>query len=204
MNNRLLLLLIAAVVLAAYFAQKASYTISHHRGAETETETEAAQQPNIGGAFSLIDQNGAAFGEEDLRGHWSLVFFGFSHCPDMCPTALTNISAALDAMPAAQTARIEPVLITVDPARDTPEVLKAYAANFHPSLVALTGTKQAVEQAAAAFKVYYQKAAGSNEDYIVNHSGFVYVMNPEGHYTRHFAFDDSPEKMAETLTSLME
>lgn len=200
MNNRLLLLLAAAIVLAAYFAQKASHNIALHSDAPPQETASAAS--GFGGDFSLVDQHGTPYTQADLKGHWSLVFFGFSHCPDMCPMALTHITAALDSMPEAQAARITPVLITVDPARDTPAVLKEYAAAFHPRLVALTGAADAVAQAAAGFKVYHQKTGGET-DYMVNHSGFIYVMDAEGRYIRHFSFDDSPETIARGMATLL-
>ena len=114
-----------------------------------------------------------------------LVYFGFVNCPDLCPATLQAMSAALDRLGEDGT-RIAPLFITVDPARDTPDALKAYAANFHPRLVALTGEAAAIAALARAYRVYYQKAVGGTPtDYQIDHSSILYLMDSDGRYLTH-------------------
>lgn len=153
----------------------------------------------IGGAFSLTDQNGKIFSSTELQGKWALVFFGFSHCPDECPLALSNMTAALNTL--GNTGQdVVPVFISVDPARDTPKVLKKYAANFHPRLVALTGKPEVIEEVKQAYKVYAAKAEAEKKgqkEYNVSHSAFIYLMGPDGKYVQHFSNDIAPDALAE-------
>lgn len=221
MNAKLVITII--IVLAAIYA--GTVFMNQPYGTEEATNTEAAHdhaahdhaehmpatQPVktsgaalIGGEFALTDQHNASYTHEDLNGQYSLVFFGFTHCPDMCPTALSNITLALDAMPVETAEKIVPILITVDPERDTPEVMKAYAENFHPSLVALSGSPERIAQAATSFKVFHQIADPSVEDYMVNHSGYIYVMNPQGEYESHFNHTTPPEEIAAKMQQLVQ
>lgn len=162
---------------------------------------------NIGGPFTLQDADGKAVTAADLKGRYSLVFFGFTHCPDICPLALQTITRALDeAGPAAD--RVQPVFITVDPERDTPEAMKAYAANFHPRLLALTGSPAQVEEVSRAYKVYAAKAplkdadGKDTGDYTVTHTGFIYLMGPDGKYLSHFGKDATSADIATRLHQL--
>lgn len=136
----------------------------------------------IGGPFSLVDQNGRAVTDRDFAGKYRIVYFGFAHCPDVCPTDLAKIGQALRAFEKddpARAARVQPIFITVDPERDTPAALKPYAAAFHPRLVALTGTPQQVADAARRYAVYYSKA-GDGADYLVDHMRIIFLMGPDG------------------------
>jgi len=127
---------------------------------------EVPQTPAIGGPFQLTDQHGRARSDADFRGRYMLVQFGYSHCTDVCPVALQTMSLAIDDLAkrdAAAAKRVVPIFITVDPARDTVDALRAYAANFHPRLVALTGSREAIAKVAKAYFVYYGKAAPAAE-----------------------------------------
>src|SRR5205814_4536839 len=139
----------------------------------------------IGGPFQLIDQNGKPVSDADLKGKWQLVFFGYTHCPDACPTALNEIALALDRL-GARRGEVEVVFITVDPERDTPEVLKSYVASFDAPIIALTGAPDAVAQAARAYRVFYAKHPLPDGGYDMDHSAVIYVMNPEGRFTATF------------------
>jgi protein SCO1/2 len=153
----------------------------------------------IGGPFTLTDQNGVVRRDTDFRGKLMLVYFGYTYCPDACPTALNTMSQAIDLL-GAQGDAVQPVFITVDPARDTVAQMKTYAANFHPRLEALTGTPDEIASAARAYRVYYAKAAGSGEDeYLMEHSGFVYLMGRDGKYLAHFGPDATAETMAAAI-----
>ncbi|MGB1540234.1 MAG: SCO family protein [Rickettsiales bacterium] len=169
-------------------------------------ETNAQEgRADIGGNFTLTDSNGNAYSSDALLGQYSLVFFGFTHCPDMCPTGLTTITDALDALPEGLLEQITPVFITVDPKRDTPERMAKYATHFHPKLVSLTGSEDAIQSVAKAYKAFYKSAQTSDDqkDYMVNHSGFIYLMGPKGHYRKHFAHNADPDEMAKTIAEVM-
>jgi protein SCO1/2 len=153
---------------------------------------------NLGGPFSLIDQNGMRRTEKDFSGKYMLVFFGYTFCPDVCPTTLSVISAALDkAGPDAD--KIVPIFISVDPKRDRPEVLKPYLASFGPRFVGLTGSDQDVAAAAKAYRVYYQAHTEGGENYAVDHSGVIYLMSPSGQFLANYSLETSPEAMAADL-----
>ena len=137
----------------------------------------------IGGAFALTDQNGRAFTDRNLAGKYRIMYFGYTFCPDVCPVDVQNISAALSLVEkadAALGARIVPVFVTVDPARDTPAVLKQFAGNFHPRLVALTGSPAAIAAITKAFGIYAARGKGTAGGYLVDHSRQIYLMDPDG------------------------
>src|SRR5690348_13095547 len=157
----------------------------------------------IGGPFQLIDQNGKPFSDADLKGKWHLLFFGYTHCPDVCPTALNDIALALDKLGQAKRAEVGVVFITVDPARDTPEVLKSYVASFDAPIVALSGSGEQVAAAAKAYRVYYAKHPRADGGYDMDHSAVIYVMDPQGRFTATFTPDTSGEAMAERLQKLL-
>ncbi len=156
----------------------------------------------IGGKFSLIDQNGKPFTDADLKGKWQLVFFGYTHCPDVCPTALNDLSLALDQL-GDKKSQIGIVYISVDPERDTPDVLKSYVESFGGPIVALTGTADAVKQAAQDYKVYYAKHPRADGGYDMDHSALIYVIDPQGRFTATFTPDESEETIVARLQKLL-
>src|SRR5436853_6147739 len=156
----------------------------------------------IGGQFQLIDQNGKPFSDANLKGKWQLVFFGYTHCPDACPTALNEMALALEQL-GEKRGEIEIVFITVDPERDTPEVMKSYVQSFDASIIALTGSPDAVAQAAKAYRVYYAKHPRGDGDYDMDHSAVIYVMNPEGKFTATFTPDSTADAIAQRLQKLI-
>ena len=156
----------------------------------------------IGGPFRLVDQDGKTVTDADLKGKWALVYFGYTHCPDACPTALNDIAIALDELGSKRSA-VRPVFITVDPERDTPEVLKAYVTAFDAPILALTGTPEEVAQAAKGYRVYYAKHPEAGGDYSMDHSSVIYVMDPEGRFTASFTHQSAPEEIAERLKKLL-
>jgi cytochrome oxidase Cu insertion factor (SCO1/SenC/PrrC family) len=150
----------------------------------------------IGGAFTLTDQTGKTRTDADFRGKYMLVYFGYTYCPDFCPTELNTIGEALGLL-GADAAKVQPIFITVDPARDTVEQMKLYAQSFDPRLVALTGTAEQIAVVAKAYRVYYAKAPGaSGDDYLMDHSTFIYLMGPDGAYLTHFRYGMSAQDMA--------
>lgn len=158
----------------------------------------------IGGAFTLNDTNGTAFSDTNLKGHFSLIYFGFTHCPDICPTSLLNITHALEQL-GAQGDDIMPVFVTLDPERDTQQVLHEYISHFHPRMVGLTGTAEQTKQIADAYKVYYSKTSLENSalSYTINHTGYIYLMDKNGEYLAHFAHDISDQALAQKISALI-
>src|ERR1700732_1707839 len=139
--------------------------------------------PEIGGSFSMIGQDGRVVTDADLAGRPYLVFFGYTHCPDFCPTALFDISAVFKEL--GPDKRVAALFVTVDPERDTPDILKAYLENFDPRIIALTGDSSKTETIAKAFRVYAKKMPGEKSgDYTVDHTGVVYLMDKRGKFVK--------------------
>ena len=160
---------------------------------------EAGGEALIGGPFELTDQDGNPVTDQTFKAKLMLVYFGFTFCPDACPTALGVMSAAVDKLDVAAD-RVVPIFITVDPDRDTPQVMKDYVSNFSPRLVGLTGTPEQIAKAAKAYRVFYQKASGSGpDDYVMDHTLLIYLMDGDGKYLTHFGPDVTPEQMAEEI-----
>jgi len=135
----------------------------------------------VGGPFTLTDQNGRKVSEKDFLGRYMLVFFGFTYCPDICPTELQVMTAALDAMgPGAE--KIQPVFITIDPERDTPDALAGYVSNFDPRIIGLTGPADEVAQAAADFRATYRRVDKEGGDYTMDHTAGVFLFHPDGSF----------------------
>ena len=154
---------------------------------------------SIGGEFTLTDQNGVTRRPEDFRGKLMLVYFGYTFCPDACPTALQDMSRAIDLLGLKGDA-VQPIFITIDPARDTVEQMKLYASNFHPRLIALTGTPDQVAEAAKAYRVYYAKGKSTGgTDYLMDHTVFIYLMGRDGKYLSHFPPGTTAEQMAAAI-----
>jgi protein SCO1/2 len=142
----------------------------------------------IGGPFSLVDGAGKRVTEQDYRGRYMLVFFGFTSCPDVCPAGLQLISAALEKI-GKKADRITPLFITLDPERDTPEKVASYVKNFNPRIVGLSGIPDDIAKVAKAYRVYYQKVpteGGTPGNYSLDHSSIIYLMDPNGEYVTHF------------------
>jgi protein SCO1/2 len=161
------------------------------------------QGTTLGGPFSLTDHTGRAVTERDFVGRWLLVYFGYTYCPDVCPTELGALAAALDTMGAAGEA-VTPVFITIDPERDTPAALADYVGRFHPRIVGLTGTPEQVTEAARRFRVYFARARSSDAtEYLMDHSGFVYLVGPDGRVRSLFRPATDPEAIAATVRAQM-
>jgi len=162
--------------------------------------------PDVGGPFTLTDQDGNQVNEEILKGHLNVIYFGYTYCPDVCPTTLQEITQALDLM-GEDASQVQPIFITVDPERDTSEVLKEYVSWFHPALIGLTGSTDEIEAVKKAYKVYSAKAPQEDDEtgqnYLVDHSSITYVMGPDGSFLTHFAYGTTPEDMAKALEDLL-
>jgi cytochrome oxidase Cu insertion factor (SCO1/SenC/PrrC family) len=162
-------------------------------------------QALVGGPFSLTDHTGKRVTDQDYRGRILVVFFGFTFCPDVCPTGLQVMSAALDKLgPKAD--QITPVFISIDPERDTPEQMALYVKSFHPRLVGLTGTPEEIEAVAKSYRVYYKRVSDpkSTAGYTMDHSAIIYVMGRDGAFLTHFTYAVSADAMAERLSKLLQ
>ena len=157
-----------------------------------------SQIASIGGPFTLTDQDGRAVTDQDYKGKPFLVFFGFTHCPDVCPTTLFDVSEVLRKLgPDAE--RTGALFITVDPDRDTPAALKDYIASFDPHLRGLTGDDNDIAAVAKAYRVYYRKVPLQGDDYTMDHTALVYLMGKDGHFVTAFNLKRRPEEAAADL-----
>jgi cytochrome oxidase Cu insertion factor (SCO1/SenC/PrrC family) len=158
----------------------------------------------IGGPFDLLDHGGQRRTDADFRGKFVLLYFGYTHCPDVCPTELQSLSLALDLLgPAGDS--VQPLFITIDPERDTPSHLADYVTAFHPRLVALTGPGPAVRKVALAYKVYFARnSAAHRGDYALDHTGFIYLVGKDGRYLGFLPPGSSPEQIVEVVRPRLE
>ncbi len=161
-------------------------------------------QALIGGPFTLTDHTGRRVTDQDYRGSFMLVMFGFTFCPDICPSELQLISAALDKL-GPKGNRVVPIFISIDPERDNPTQLAMYVKSFHPRLIGLTGTPEEVATAAKAYRVYAKKVPDpkSSAGYTMDHSALIYLMGPDGTYRTHFTPGISVDALAERLGKLL-
>ena len=158
---------------------------------------------SVGGPFSLTDEHGAHVTDASYRGRWMLVYFGYTFCPDVCPTDLQHIATALDRL-GPQAASVAPLFITIDPARDTPATLAAYTALFDPRIIGLTGTAAQIAAAAGAYRVYYAKVTPKGSaTYAMDHSAFIYLMGPHGKFRALFPQDTTPQQLADAIHAQM-
>jgi protein SCO1/2 len=152
----------------------------------------------IGGPFQLVDQDGKAVTDKSLPGKPTLIFFGFTHCPDVCPTALFEISEILRVM-GKDASRVNAFFVSVDPDRDTPAIMKDYIASFDPNLKALTGSPEAVAKIVSAYRVYAKKVPLKDGDYTMDHTALIYLMDRNGRFVAPFNIKRTPEAAAADL-----
>jgi protein SCO1/2 len=201
MSRTRVLLVAACVVLVAAAAVLAWRTTSAPVRSGVGT---ASGQALVGGPFTLVDQDGKTVTEALLKGKWTAVFFGFTYCPDVCPTTLQTLAVAQDHLgPKAKALQV--LFVSVDPARDTPAQLKRYlsAPVFPKGIIGLTGTTDQVAGAAKAYRAYYQKE-GEGADYVVNHSSVIYLMDPKGQYNRVLAYGLTPDEITRQISEAMQ
>jgi protein SCO1/2 len=200
MRTRLIAFVIAGFLIGA-LAGAAILLLTTPQGGQPVQSSGTAL---IGGPFSLVGTDGKPVTDRDFRGRYMLIFFGFTHCPDICPAELQVIAQALDQL-GDKAKNVVPVFITLDPERDTPEAMANYVKSFGPNFVGLTGSPGAIAAAAKAYRVSYSKVENKDSagDYSVDHSALVYLMDPEGRYVTHFSYGLSAEQMAEKLGKLL-
>jgi protein SCO1/2 len=161
------------------------------------------QTAAVGGPFQLVDQNGRTVDQELLKGKWSAVFFGYTHCPDVCPTTLFELGQ-VEPMLGPSAGKFQTVFVSVDPQRDPPAQVKAYVSNpaFPKRIVGLTGSPAQVDAAAKAYHAYYRKS-GEGDDYEVSHAAYTYLMNPKGRFACVLPYELTPEQTAAKIQSAM-
>lgn len=190
----------AALALSLALVGRALWTDPKFGGGREATATGAAL---IGGPFELTDQDGRRVSDKQFRGKLMLVYFGYTFCPDICPTTMLDVSQAMEHL-GKDADQVQPVFITVDPERDTPAELKKFLANFDPRAVALTGTTAEIQAVAKAYRIYYARAKGSSErDYLMDHMSIVYLMDRQGKYLTHFTMKDRGEQIAAAVKKFL-
>jgi protein SCO1/2 len=196
MRARLIAFIVAGFLIGA-LAGAALLLVTGPRGGQPVQSSGTAL---VGGPFSLVGTDGKPVTDRDFRGRYMLIFFGFTHCPDICPAELQVIAQALEQL-GDKAKNVVPIFITLDPERDTPEAMGSYVKSFGPNFVGLTGSPEAIAAAAKAYRVSYAKVEDkeSAANYGVDHSALVYLMDPEGRYVTHFSYGLSAEQMAEKL-----
>ena len=206
MDRRQILIFSAGIVACVAVAWALVFLVKDRR------PTRPAQGPvimltgaaDIGGPFRLIDHTGKRVTDADFKGRFMLLYFGYTSCPDVCPAELQTMGRAMDRL-AAQGDKIVPVFISVDPERDSPAILKAYVAAFHPSMVGLTGSAAEIKAAAKAYKVYYRKQPGAkpgDTEILMDHTSFIYLVGPDGKVVALFRGGTRPEVLARELARL--
>ena len=191
MNRRLILPLV--VFLAGALALAAAAILTFSPGGRTTGSGTAS----VGGPFTLTTQDGKPLSDTDLRGSPFLVFFGFTHCPDVCPTKLFEISEALRAAGESDKAKnLKALFVTVDPERDTPEVMKSYLSSFDPRIIGLTGDRAAIDATIKAYRAYAKKTPLKDGDYTMDHTALVYLMGKDGQFVGAFNIEQPPAQAA--------
>lgn len=168
----------------------------------------ADDQPEVGivSRYLLMDTRGRAVSDQDFQGLFQLIAFGYTFCPDICPTTLAEMALVMEKL-GKQAERLQPLFVSVDPERDTPEVLRRYTAFFHPRIIGLTGSPELVRRVADHFKVRYEKhwEPGAEKDkYTVDHSAGMYLLGPDGRFLAKFAYATPPQEVAERIRVMME
>jgi protein SCO1/2 len=154
-------------------------------------------QPSIGGPFSLVDQDGRTVTDADLEGKPTLIYFGYTFCPDVCPTTLLLMETAAEKLGPDGPKKVNLVFITIDPDRDTPKLMKGYVGNFGPTIEGLTGTPEQIAAVAKAYRVYYQKVPGKDgAPYLMDHSSIIYLLDRRGRFVTHFTDQSKAETIA--------
>jgi len=192
------------VVVAIVIALGAGLLIAEKQGRISfgEPEESSTGKADIGGKFTLTDQDGDKVSDSEFRGKYMLVFFGFTSCPSICPVGMATLTQTMEQLEKDGDAdKMQPIFITVDPETDTPKRMKEYLANFYPSIIGLTGSQAELDAVQKEYKVYASKVKDKTmpSGYNVDHTGFIYLMDKNGEYLRHCAYNESPRKLASDI-----
>jgi len=191
----------AAMVLASVIGGTALYT-TLTASPECGGNSIAGGNAAIGGPFELLLPDETLVTEREVIDRPTLVYFGYTFCPDVCPFDVARNMIAIDIL-GEQGIDVKPVFVTIDPERDTPEIMGQYAEDMHPRMVALTGSDEQIRDAAQAYRVYYARGAGEGEFYLMDHSTFSYLMMPDGTLATYFGRSASPEEIADETSCLL-
>ena len=193
----------ACIAIAAALAIVTVVVVGGRDRAASDGQVAASGQPLVGGDFTLVNQDGRTVDQTLLNGKWSLVFFGFTYCPEFCPTTLAELAAVQQQL-GDKAKDLQIVFISIDPQRDTPRQLKDYLSSdgFPKGTIGLTGTPEQVAQAAKAYRAFYQKV-GEGETYTMNHSLTVYLMGPDGRFRTAVAYGLGPDKSTRIIEDAM-
>ncbi|XP_028394261.1 protein SCO1 homolog, mitochondrial-like isoform X2 [Dendronephthya gigantea] len=188
---------------AVYYVKQAKDEMEKKQEAEKKRSIGKAA---IGGPFTLVNHEGKTVTNEDFFGHWLILYFGFTHCPDVCPETLEKLQNALDKIDNTKDVpdKVLPIFITVDPARDDVKTVAEYIQDFHPRLIGLTGTEEQVKETCKVYRVYYSAGpADADNDYIVDHSVILYLVDPDGEFIDYFGQNMDEHEIANTTISHM-
>ncbi|ONK59521.1 uncharacterized protein A4U43_C08F7280 [Asparagus officinalis] len=195
----LLLLIATGSGITVYYDKEKKRHIEELKNAGAPKEGASVGTAAIGGPFNLVNHDGKSVSDKDFVGKWTLIYFGFTHCPDICPDELQKLAAAVDKIKGKAGIDIVPVFISVDPERDTVEQVRDYVKEFHSDLVGLTGTTDEVRQVARAYRVYYMKTEEEGSDYLVDHSIVMYLMDPNMKFVKFFGKNHDVDSLAEGI-----
>ncbi|RCV05389.1 hypothetical protein SETIT_1G080200v2 [Setaria italica] len=195
-----LLLLVTGGGIIVYYDQEKKRHIEELKNRTTAVKPgQSVGTAAIGGPFKLLNHDGKPVTEKDFLGKWTLLYFGFTHCPDICPDELQKMAAAIDKIKEKAKLDIVPVFITVDPERDTVEQVRDYVKEFHPDLIGLTGPTDEIRQVARAYRVYYMKTVEEGSDYLVDHSIVMYLMNPKMEFVKFYGKNYDTDSLADGI-----
>ncbi|KAI3694884.1 hypothetical protein L1987_77866 [Smallanthus sonchifolius] len=195
----LLLIATGAGVIFYYDQEKKRHIEDINASSSAVKQGPSAGKAAIGGPFNLVDHNGRSVTEKDFKGKWTLIYFGFTHCPDICPDELQKLASAIDKIKGKSGLEIVPVFISVDPERDTVEQVSEYVKEFHPKLIGLTGDPDEIKKAARAYRVYYMKTEEEGSDYLVDHSIIMYLMDPNMEFVKFFGKNNDVDALSEGI-----
>ncbi|XP_044474014.1 protein SCO1 homolog 1, mitochondrial-like isoform X2 [Mangifera indica] len=193
----LLLILTGAGLIWYYDREKKRHIEEISSSSEAVKQGPSAGKAAIGGPFNLINHDGKNVTDKDFLGNWTMIYFGFTHCPDICPDELQKLAAAVDKIKDKGRIDVLPVFISVDPERDTVEQVCEYVKEFHPKLVGLTGSPEEIKKVARAYRVYYMKTVEEDSDYLVDHSIVMYLMSPKMEFVKFFGKNNDVDSLAD-------
>ncbi|CAL5192326.1 unnamed protein product [Lathyrus oleraceus] len=191
------LVLTGAGLVYYYDREKKRHIEGIHNASEEVKQGPSAGKAAIGGPFELTNHHGKRVTEKDFLGRWTLMYFGFTHCPDICPEELQKLAAAVDKIKEKSGIQTVPVFISVDPERDTVEQVAEYVKEFHPKLIGLTGSTDEIKSVARAYRVYYMKTAEEDSDYLVDHSIVIYLMAPDMGFVKFFGKNNDVDSLTD-------